>query len=563
MATRSLLITYAGYPYTPSSLMPDNGYASLAGELLRQGHETLILDYGTVDIIRRLMPESFSQKTIPFIHPLLEKIGKGESPSSDDIKNLRTLDCELSEIHDRNVLRIAEELSAIVEKEKPDFVGFKLWNGDGFSGSITIAETLRKRFPSLKIFAGGPHIDIFKELIFQKTSAFDALSFGEGEETILELAEHAEGKRPLSSVHNILYPENGKIVETDIRRVDNLDSLAFPVYDEEIYPTMAGNRKLKIIVLDESRGCPCCCHFCIQPVKSGTKVRMKSPKRVVEEMRRIVRDNGIRLFRYAGSATPPELSRGIAEEILEIALDVEYTSFGNMLGAKPEHYEILKKSGCYSIFFGVESGSTKILKGSFGKPRDPVRMSEVLKAAKAAGIYTVASVIYPAPFEDEKTTEETLEFLLDAKPDSVPVQFPAVYPQTPWAETPGNYGFKFTSEKWQEKLLSYKIKLLFPPVFWEPLPYTVDGKPFKQFALETFKLISVLEKNGILTAISDDQALMAKYAGFQGREKEFRELARQWFMAGDTESISTIVEGINRNQFTENITPSWKTPIEL
>ena len=95
----------------------------------------------------------------------------------------------------------------------------------------------------------------------------------------------------------------------------------------------------------------------------------------------------------------------------------------------------------------------------------------------------------------------------------------------------------------------YKIKLLFPPTLWEPLPYTINGKPFVQFAAETFKLISALEKNGILTAISDDQALMAKHAGYQGRETEFRELARRWFMAGDVESIAAMVQTINSNQF--------------
>ena len=35
---RGILISFAGYPYTPSSLMPDNGLASLAGCLLAAGH---------------------------------------------------------------------------------------------------------------------------------------------------------------------------------------------------------------------------------------------------------------------------------------------------------------------------------------------------------------------------------------------------------------------------------------------------------------------------------------------------------------------------------------------
>ena len=553
MRTRSLLVTYAGYPFTPSSLMPDNGYASLAAELLREKHNTRILDYGTIDTIRRLMPADIARKALPVVGSIFGKIGKGEAPSQDEIQELHKFDGELSNIHNREVTRIIDDLSDIIQREKIQFIGFKLWNGDGYSGTMAIAKALREKFPSLKIFAGGPHVDIFKGLILEKNPFFDAVSFGEGEYTILELAEYVEGKRPLGSVSNILYRDNGRITETGVKRVDNLDSLAFPVYSDDIYPAMSGDQKLKIIVLDESRGCPCCCHFCIQPIKSGTKVRMKSPKRVVEEMQRIISENNIRLFRYAGSATPPSLSRAIADEILKSRLDVEYTAFGNILGAKTEDYPVLKKSGCYSIFFGVESGSKKILNRSFGKPRDPAEMVRILKASKAAGIYTVASIIYPAPFEDEETTKETLNLLLEAKPHSAPVQFAAVYPQTKWAKSPENYGFKFTSENWQEKLLTYKIKLLFPPTFYEPMPYTIDGKPFHQFAFETFKLISALEKNGILTAISDDQALMAKYAGFEGRETQFRELARQWFLSGDAEQIGSIVKTINLNQNKERI----------
>src|ERR1035437_7704953 len=51
---RWLLVNYAGYPYAPNSLMPDNGLANLAGALLAAGREVEIFDYGTVSTLRRL-----------------------------------------------------------------------------------------------------------------------------------------------------------------------------------------------------------------------------------------------------------------------------------------------------------------------------------------------------------------------------------------------------------------------------------------------------------------------------------------------------------------------------
>ncbi len=43
-----LLVNYAGYPYTPSCLLPDNGLANLAGVLVRDGRRVKILGRGEI-----------------------------------------------------------------------------------------------------------------------------------------------------------------------------------------------------------------------------------------------------------------------------------------------------------------------------------------------------------------------------------------------------------------------------------------------------------------------------------------------------------------------------------
>ena len=54
--TSSLLICYLGCPRNLTNLYPDNGLASLAGCLIKNGHKTKILDYGTVDTRRLMSP---------------------------------------------------------------------------------------------------------------------------------------------------------------------------------------------------------------------------------------------------------------------------------------------------------------------------------------------------------------------------------------------------------------------------------------------------------------------------------------------------------------------------
>lgn len=548
MSTRSILVSYAGYPYTFNSLMPDNGLASLAGALLRAGHEVVVRDYGTVDNIRRMMPEEISKEAGRIFASVALKLENGESLDQDDVQAVGVLDQKLESLGESRTLEIAEEICDEITRLKPHFVGFKLWNGDGFSGSIRIAKEIRKRYKSVSLFAGGPHVDVFMGNIYRTTDVFDCLAYGEGEETILQLCEFVEGKRALGEVDNIIFRNgSGGVETTPCRRIPDLNLLPFPCYDEAVYPSMKGNQKIKILVLDESRGCRYSCYFCIHPVKSGHGMRCKSAERVVEEMRRVHNHFGIRAFRYAGSSTPPSLAKEIAERILRDNLDVEYTGFGNFIDAVPEDYPLLAKSGCRSLAFGLESGSERILKDAMGKPIELQKMRRTFEAARKAGIYTVVAVIFPAPFETRETEAETIAVLRDVRPDCVAVLSPLVFPGTKWATEKERFGFSFDPEEYVGAAITYKAKLLFPMAFWDDLPYSLDGRSFRGILNETARVNEILERQGILTSLTDDFPLMAKLGGYGGEERELRDLARLWFFAGDAESIQGFVQNGNAN----------------
>ncbi len=397
MATKSLLISYAGYPLSPTSFLPDNGLANLASSLINAGHTTKILDFNTPDVIRRLYPASFSQE----ITPIIEKFMKGETLSLREILKLWMMEKRLNHYQNSEASIIGKEIARMAERENMDFVGFKLWNGDGFTGSLRIAHELKKANPNLPIFAGGPHVDIFREHIYTATKDFDSLVYGEGEETIVMLAEYVEGNRKLQEIPNLIFKKDGEIITTPLKRIENLDTLPYPIYDDEIYPAMKGNEKIKMIVLDESRGCNNSCYFCIHPIKSGS-LRIKTADRVVDEMVAIKKKYGIGLFRYAGSNTPIKLMGKIAQEILKRGLKIEYTAFGHTRGANLEVFKFLKSSGCFGIFFGIESGSQKILDESINKGVKIEQIKEAILTAKEAGLFTAGSVIFPAPGKVKK-----------------------------------------------------------------------------------------------------------------------------------------------------------------
>lgn len=538
---RALLVSYAGYPYTPSSLTPDNGLANLAGALLTGGHEVKIIDYGTVSLMRRLFPQQLSTELKSLAGELL---GSSASPGRQARAALQQISAQLEQHQQEELQVIGAELIEEIRRFRPDFVGFKVWNGDGFTGTVALADQIRAEFPSLHIYAGGPQTSWFREAIYRRTDVFEAMSYGEGEKIILDLADHAVGRRNLADIAGLIYQEEGVVKRTARGEGLDLDELPAPVYDEAIYPAMVGDEKIKIIVLDDSRGCPFACGFCTHPVESGRRLRTASPKLLVDRMEEIERKYGVRVFRFSGSSTPGTLMRQVAEEIIQRDLDVLYTCFGHFASADPHHFELMARSGLYAIFFGIESGCQEVLNRAVGQKFKLSEVKQTVLAAQQAGIFTATSMIVPLPFDTAETLQQSLEFILEVNPDSVPLQFPGLLPGTPWFDEPEKFRFEADKEQVLEVGLDYKIKLLFPPAYWDPLPYKVNGMNFAEFTALTEQFGANLERQGILTGVPDDNALIARCAGMSARE--FRDRARRWCLTGDAEAMGELVRQVNQ-----------------
>lgn len=545
MVLKTVLVSFAGYPFTPSSLMPDNGLATLAASLMEQGHECTILDYGTVDAMERLSPGRYGPELFDLSRKIMGDLAEKGTHNPKDEQDIRNLEAIISGIQDAATDEIAREIAGKVKSRGIKLVGMKLWNGDGFFGSIRIAEEIKKQNPSAFIVGGGPQVDYFTENIVDVTDIFDALVYSEGEESIRHLAAHAEGRRGLETIPNLIFRRNAQVTKTPRQFIDDLDSLPSAVYDSQVYPAMQGDNKFRIITIDESRGCFYGkCNFCIQPFKSGSYLRKRSAGRIVDDMEGFIKDYGISVFRYAGSATPPKHSKEIAKEIIGRELDINYTMFCIAAGYNRESFRLLKRSGLHAVFFGGESGSPTQLKNAINKTAGPERLKRSIRDAKDEGIYTIASFIFPTPGETERTKAETLDFIRDARPDSVPVTPPGVLPHTPWAEHPERFGIELADD-YIQGMMKLKIKLLFPGILWQPFPYKIDGLDSSELKARSARFSQEIEKMGIVTFMSDELKILSEYSGMDA--KEYRDSTRECITKGDYSRMKEIVKGTNQN----------------
>jgi hypothetical protein len=543
---RWLLVNYAGYPYAPNSLMPDNGLANLAGALLAQGCEVEILDYCTVSMIQRMTTPELRER-LSRTWNTFRTSDRGITASLRKIAAMASLpgaEKERRRLQDLAVTIIGSELISHIQRKGIDAVGFKLWNGDGLAGSGRLAAILRRQFPGLKIFGGGPHVDLFQDRILGHYPDFDSLVYGEGEETIQHLALNGGDSLSYSTIPNQIYRINGKTQITEERMIADLDQLPMPVYDPAVYPAMAGNEKVKVIVIDESRGCRNECTFCIHPVKSHRRVRLKSISRLILEVKELDRRYGFRSFRFAGSCTPYSLLNEFAAGIVREKLPVRYASFAHIRDAEEANFELIRKSGGMALFFGIESCSQTILDG-MRKHITVSAIQETLRRSHDAGIFTVGSLIFPAPGETAATEAEALALLPKLNLNALMLQAPIVTPRTSWFEEPGYYGIAIPDkEHYLEVGMKWKVKLQLPPRFWDSIPLTIGGRSFKQVLAKTGEMGRKIGGMGIPTSISDETYLMSLKSGLD--PEKFRDGALAAFYSGNTEAIQDLVTAINR-----------------
>ena len=539
-----VLLNAVDVPFTASSLMPDNGLASLAGCLADAGHAAVVWDLGTVDTVRDHVDSDVRRRIIE-----MQRTVSAGDLHGGRLVEMMALEDDIARGLERVYEATEQALDAHIRRHGVELLGLKLWIGAGYQQGLRVAANLARRHPRLRVFAGGPLAALAPRRVLQDGDVVRAVCTGEGEQTVVGLAEHCDGRRDLASVPNLLYRDGAELRATEERWSD-LDALPPPDYREQVYPSLAAGRQIPIICVNESRGCPMRCPFCAHASISGSRWRVMAPRRVLDQMEHEHGRGGIRAFRFSGSYTPGKVYGVVARGLLERGHDFSYSGFSHVNGLGGVDLALLRRSGLEALFFGVESGCQELLDGALNKRTRVSKVREVLSACMDAGIFVCGSTIHPAPGETEETAAETLAFLLELfggrRRCAVPVLPPLPQPGTRWWDQMESHGFQGEKEPLLDALLRRRVRHFLPMNLFEPLPYSLDGRPFTELARQTSRLTAALRARGVITNMSDDMVLIAVAAGMEPDELQRQD--HQMFISADAERLEQLISTIRTRE---------------
>jgi anaerobic magnesium-protoporphyrin IX monomethyl ester cyclase len=347
---------------------------------------------------------------------------------------------------------------SLIRTQKPDIIGFKFFD-TGFRGILHLAEIIRKEIPSCCLVAAGPHVTLFREHIFHKTSIFDFIVIGEGEKTIIELIEYLLGKRPRTEIANVMFIFKENIIQNDIRLTNDLDDLALPnwhLLNFEMY--------FPLILLNDHRGCYQTCAFCAHNFlwgysKSEIKenqtykplIRTKSFSRLCYETEHVIQKYGIRLLGFTDSSPIPNRLIKWADFLIKTEKNVFWTSFANVNQFSSDDFRLFNKSGCKSLWIGVETGDEDLLKimGKYFTREDVIRTFSDLRKLDIVG---VPGFIIGFPGETVNSVGKTLSLINKIKPKMFVLSPFILDPGTPVALNPTYYRVSLCDD-WECKIV--------------------------------------------------------------------------------------------------------------
>ncbi len=275
--------------------------------------------------------------------------------------------------------------------------------------TVRIAESVKKLRPNATIVFGEPQASVVDVATLKAFPFVDLVLRGEAEISLPALIAELATKVRLHQVAGLTYRD-----ASEVRRngnapvIDDLDALPSPAYHLSQYL-----EDVKIASLELGRGCPFSCTFCSTNDFFRRNFRLRSPARVLRDMRAIAEKYSIKHFDLVHDMFTVDKRRVAAfcEAMAASGEGFTWSCSARTDCVDEPLLELMVRSGCRSVFFGVEAGSRRMQK-IIDKHLDPQRAEEIIDIAEKLGLSTTISLITGFPEEGWDDVRETLRIFM-------------------------------------------------------------------------------------------------------------------------------------------------------
>lgn len=313
---------------------------------------------------------------------------------------------------------------------KPDLVGISSFTYC-INDTLLLSKWIKKASPDIKIILGGVHVTQLPDEAI-KDDNVDFVIRGEGEYSLRDLIA---GHDP-DDIKGLVYKDKNNQVRMhpEFGIVDVLDELPTIAYDlvdmSKYYPTAGQCHRFPASAMITSRGCPGRCIYCSSSV-SGKKVRYRSAKNIINEIKLLINNYGIKEIVFMDDVFTSSKDRLLefCQMVQDEKMDIIWDCSSRVQHVDEEVLPVMKRAGCSQLSFGVETGDENVLKSiKKGQTLDHVRKKVAL--SKKAGIETRSSFILGFPSDTIESMQKTINFAIELDPHLVSFYIATPFPGT-------------------------------------------------------------------------------------------------------------------------------------
>jgi anaerobic magnesium-protoporphyrin IX monomethyl ester cyclase len=311
-----------------------------------------------------------------------------------------------------------------------------------FSAAQDIIKEIKRAESEIVTVLGGVHASALPEDILNTTTGLDYIIIGEGEFSFLEFCRRIIEENNVEDVKGLAFRRGKYIVLNPPQElIQDIDVLPFPDRD------LLSFEKYPLAVVQTSRGCPYSCIFCNINKFYGMKIRLREPKRVVDECSLLVERYGReRIFFFGDAFTfKPDWTEELCEEITRRGLKFSWGCETRVDNVTPSLLKKMKEAGCNEIQFGIDYGDEEVLH-NLGKYTSIGVIEDAVRWAKEAGFFVDAFFIFNVPGEDEETMERTYNLIQRVPISAIEINLLTPYPGTTLWDDPERFGMKIVEK---------------------------------------------------------------------------------------------------------------------